>query len=287
MKDLLELTQAYSSETDYSVWTSVSMMMSKLELLLGTQTALLEKLHSFGRRLYTPIFNELGWDPKPEDSKCPVVCFVLCLEIAPNCGLLDHWRNPLAPRLGPGYLEQYDDFLPLRRARYGYAASARSRQDGPFRGPAGHRRSKEAIRGPHQWKAGVARRPPHVRVQSHGTDSSYDAWHLRATDQASSEGSTAGRSQPDRHRSRLIPNQGTPLEGEDYSVSERYIDLAISSMLINVPGEVEKGNIHSVTGAGICHFAFGANSRNGHGYRERSALRSWTGTRLESFYWKL
>lgn len=69
MKELLELTEVYSSETDYSVWTSVSTLMTKLEILLGHRPELVERLHGFGRKLYSEVFKGLGWDSKPDESK--------------------------------------------------------------------------------------------------------------------------------------------------------------------------------------------------------------------------
>ncbi|OQR67759.1 puromycin-sensitive aminopeptidase-like, partial [Tropilaelaps mercedesae] len=68
MKVLLELTDAYADELDYSVWTSISTMMSKLELLLGNDSAMLKKLYAFGKKLYTRIFKRLGWDLKDDDK---------------------------------------------------------------------------------------------------------------------------------------------------------------------------------------------------------------------------
>lgn len=65
--EVLKLIEAYRNESNYTVWTSITNSLIKLQILLS-HTALEEQFNAFGIRLYKPIADRLGWDAKPDEN---------------------------------------------------------------------------------------------------------------------------------------------------------------------------------------------------------------------------
>lgn len=65
--EVLKLIEAYRNESNYTVWTSITNSLIKLQILLS-HTTLEEQFNAFGIRLYKPIADRLGWDAKPDEN---------------------------------------------------------------------------------------------------------------------------------------------------------------------------------------------------------------------------
>lgn len=65
--EVLKLIEAYRNESNYTVWTSITNSLIKLQILLS-HTALEDQFNAFGIRLYKPIADRLGWDAKPDEN---------------------------------------------------------------------------------------------------------------------------------------------------------------------------------------------------------------------------
>lgn len=65
---MLKLLGAFKTEENYTVWSSISNVMTKLNLLLQ-YTDYHEQYKSYGRKLYHAIEGKLGWEAKPNESK--------------------------------------------------------------------------------------------------------------------------------------------------------------------------------------------------------------------------
>ncbi|XP_053689558.1 puromycin-sensitive aminopeptidase [Sabethes cyaneus] len=65
--DALKVMDACRNEHDYTVWSSITNFLSKLQLLLA-HDPVEEQLKQYGIRLYLPIAEELGWMVKPDES---------------------------------------------------------------------------------------------------------------------------------------------------------------------------------------------------------------------------
>ncbi|CAB3259962.1 unnamed protein product [Arctia plantaginis] len=63
----LKLMEAFSNETNFTVWSSISNCMSKLSALLS-HTPLDKPLKNFGRKLFSNITRRLGWDAEEKES---------------------------------------------------------------------------------------------------------------------------------------------------------------------------------------------------------------------------
>ncbi|KAG6444849.1 puromycin-sensitive aminopeptidase [Manduca sexta] len=63
----LKLMEAFSNETNFTVWSTISNCMSKLSALFS-QTALDKPLKNYGRKLYSNITKKLGWDAEEKES---------------------------------------------------------------------------------------------------------------------------------------------------------------------------------------------------------------------------
>lgn len=59
--------EAFSNETNFTVWSSISNCMSKLSALLS-HTPLDKPLKNFGRKLYSNVTKKLGWDAEEKES---------------------------------------------------------------------------------------------------------------------------------------------------------------------------------------------------------------------------
>ncbi|XP_073947125.1 puromycin-sensitive aminopeptidase [Choristoneura fumiferana] len=63
----LKLIEAFSNETNFTVWSSISNCLSKLSALFS-HTALDKPLKNYGRRLFTPVTRRLGWEAGEKES---------------------------------------------------------------------------------------------------------------------------------------------------------------------------------------------------------------------------
>lgn len=59
--------EAFSNETNFTVWSSISNCMYKLSALLS-HTPLDKPLKNFGRKLFSNITRRLGWDAEEKES---------------------------------------------------------------------------------------------------------------------------------------------------------------------------------------------------------------------------
>lgn len=83
---VLRLMDAYRNEDNYTVWSSITNCLVKLQLLLS-HTDLEEKFNAYGCRLYKPIADKLGWDVKPIESHLDTLLRSLVLNrlVSLNC----------------------------------------------------------------------------------------------------------------------------------------------------------------------------------------------------------
>ncbi|NP_001268818.1 puromycin-sensitive aminopeptidase-like isoform X1 [Bombyx mori] len=65
--DSLKLMEAFSNETNFTVWSTIANCMSKLSALFS-QTALDKPLKNYGRKLFSNITKKLGWDAEEKES---------------------------------------------------------------------------------------------------------------------------------------------------------------------------------------------------------------------------
>lgn len=63
----LKLMEAFSNETNFTVWSSIANCMAKLRALFS-HTELDKPLKSYGRKLFSNITQRLGWDAKEKES---------------------------------------------------------------------------------------------------------------------------------------------------------------------------------------------------------------------------
>lgn len=59
--------EAFSNETNFTVWSSISNCMSKLTAIFS-HTALDKPLKNYGRKLFSNITKRLGWDAEEKES---------------------------------------------------------------------------------------------------------------------------------------------------------------------------------------------------------------------------
>uniref|UniRef100_A0A2M4A3V7 Puromycin-sensitive aminopeptidase n=1 Tax=Anopheles triannulatus TaxID=58253 RepID=A0A2M4A3V7_9DIPT len=65
--DALKVIDAYRNEGNYTVWSSITNCLAKLQLLLA-HTPIEDQFNAYGVRLYQPVAETLGWDVKPGES---------------------------------------------------------------------------------------------------------------------------------------------------------------------------------------------------------------------------
>ncbi|XP_050675120.1 puromycin-sensitive aminopeptidase isoform X2 [Leptidea sinapis] len=63
----LKLIEAFSNETNFTVWSSVANCLSKLSALFS-HTALDKPLKNYGRKLFANVTKRLGWDAEEKES---------------------------------------------------------------------------------------------------------------------------------------------------------------------------------------------------------------------------
>lgn len=65
--EVLKLMEAFSNEDNYTVWSSINNVLSKLALLLS-HTEFEDMFKAYGRQLMSGVGARLGWDPKENES---------------------------------------------------------------------------------------------------------------------------------------------------------------------------------------------------------------------------
>lgn len=65
---VLKVILAMKDENNYSVWFNIGKCLFKLRVLISN-TDYLDSFKKFGRDLFKPVSQRLGWDPKPDESK--------------------------------------------------------------------------------------------------------------------------------------------------------------------------------------------------------------------------
>ncbi|XP_011692376.1 PREDICTED: puromycin-sensitive aminopeptidase isoform X2 [Wasmannia auropunctata] len=65
--EVLELMQAFMHEDNYTVWSTIVNILSKIGILIS-HLDFEDSLKAFGRNLFRDINARLGWDPKPNES---------------------------------------------------------------------------------------------------------------------------------------------------------------------------------------------------------------------------
>ena len=61
------MAEAFSAETDFTVWSDLSVNLGTLAVLLQT-TDFYESFEAFIRRLFSHVMGTVGWDPKPGEG---------------------------------------------------------------------------------------------------------------------------------------------------------------------------------------------------------------------------
>lgn len=85
--EAFKLMDAYRNEDNYTVWSSITACIAKLQLLVSDAPQLEEKINAYGERLYLPIADKLGWDVKPNESHLDTLLRSLVLNrlVSFNC----------------------------------------------------------------------------------------------------------------------------------------------------------------------------------------------------------
>lgn len=65
--EVLKLIDAYRNESNYTVWSSITNSLAKLQIVLS-HTDIQSQFHAYSIRLYKPIADRLGWECKPEEK---------------------------------------------------------------------------------------------------------------------------------------------------------------------------------------------------------------------------
>ncbi|XP_037041588.1 puromycin-sensitive aminopeptidase-like [Bradysia coprophila] len=84
-REVLELIDAYQTETNYTVWSSITNSMIKLQTLLS-HTTVDERFDKYVIALYEPIANRLGWDCKTGENHLDTLLRSLVLNRLVSCG---------------------------------------------------------------------------------------------------------------------------------------------------------------------------------------------------------
>jgi puromycin-sensitive aminopeptidase len=65
--DVLKVAEAFSAETNFTVWSDLSSNLGGLSLLFQT-TDFNDNYRAFIRKLFTPVMATVGWDAKPSEG---------------------------------------------------------------------------------------------------------------------------------------------------------------------------------------------------------------------------
>ena len=67
--DFLNILSGYKNETNYTVWSDIDNNISSLGVIIQN-TNYYKSFQDFVIRLYKPVLEKLGWDPRADDGKC-------------------------------------------------------------------------------------------------------------------------------------------------------------------------------------------------------------------------
>ncbi|XP_030380282.1 puromycin-sensitive aminopeptidase [Scaptodrosophila lebanonensis] len=65
--EVLKLVDSYRNETNYTVWTAITNSLTNLHILIS-HTDMMDAFQSFGRKLYEPVAERLGWEPREDEN---------------------------------------------------------------------------------------------------------------------------------------------------------------------------------------------------------------------------
>lgn len=82
--EVLKLIEAYRNETNYTVWSSITNSLIKLQTLLS-HTTVDKQFNAYGIRLYKPVADRLGWDCKAGESHLDTLLRSLVLNRLISC----------------------------------------------------------------------------------------------------------------------------------------------------------------------------------------------------------
>jgi len=68
---VLKVAEAFSTESNYTVWNDLSSNLSTLSLLLQ-YTSFHDNFNAFLRQLYSPVMASVGWDAKDGEGKSTI-----------------------------------------------------------------------------------------------------------------------------------------------------------------------------------------------------------------------
>lgn len=77
--DLLKLLEAFTSETDYSVWSSVDESVGQLQSILK-YTDYLGTYKAYARKLYVEVYQKFGWEPQPGEKHSDAMTRALVIQ---------------------------------------------------------------------------------------------------------------------------------------------------------------------------------------------------------------
>lgn len=65
--DVLKVAEAYINETDYTVWSDLTMSLSTQGLLIQ-HTDAVDDFKAYNRNLYSKVFQQVGWEAKDNEG---------------------------------------------------------------------------------------------------------------------------------------------------------------------------------------------------------------------------
>ena len=71
--DVLKVVEAFSNETNYTVWNDLISNMGGVGAILQYSDCY-PSFQAFGIKLYEPIGNKLGWDPVEGEGRITFLC---------------------------------------------------------------------------------------------------------------------------------------------------------------------------------------------------------------------
>lgn len=82
--EVLKLIEAYRNEPNYTVWSSITNSLVKLQGLLS-HTTVQNQFNAYGIRLYKPVADRLGWDGKADESHLDTLLRSLVISRLVSC----------------------------------------------------------------------------------------------------------------------------------------------------------------------------------------------------------
>jgi len=65
---VLKVAEAFSNETDFTVWSDLSANLGGLSILYQT-TDFNDNFKAYTRKLFTPVMGLVGWEPKADEGR--------------------------------------------------------------------------------------------------------------------------------------------------------------------------------------------------------------------------